>query len=205
MVFSKILLSVFSAFIMSSGIQAQDIPFPLDKACVAWKTKKTMFLFKRENPIGINCKIDVSFKADETGKGYVIILTAPIKNFDSGNEHRDKDVFEILGGPKQADIIVTTASYSKEDWLVMLDGLGILDLNMKLAGETFTLNIPIEMNNDLMSGNMRANFSDFNIKAPKVAFGLVASVAENLDLAFSIPRSEIKGLSEAISLEKAGN
>lgn len=205
MVFSGFLISVLSAFILSSSMYAQDIPFPLDKACVAWKTKKTMFVFKRETPIGINCNIDVSFKADETGKAYVIILTAPIKNFDSGDEHRDKDVFEILGGPKQADILVTTAPYSKEDWRVMLDGIGILDFNMKLAGETFTFNMPIEMNNDLMSGNMRANFSDFNIKAPKVAFGLIADVSENLDLAFSIPKSEIKGLTEAISFEKAGN
>lgn len=204
MTISKLLLPIILVFISTNNVFAEDIPFPLDKACIAWKTNKTMFLFKRQSPVGINCKVDISITPDETGKTYSISLEAPIKSFDSGDEHRDKDVFEILGGQKQANILVSTSAYSKKDWLDIFDG-GQADAIMQLGGNKFNLTIPFETNNDVLTGVMKTKFSDFNIKAPKVVFGLVANVSENLDLAFSIPKTEIKGIAPLYPNNKAGN
>ena len=93
---------------------ASGVVFPEGKACVAWKTRKTMFLLKKVEPVGINCSVNI--RIDSKGVGKQVIVEIPIAAFDSGEKMRDKKVQEILKSDVAPALVFTSRIYTSEEW-----------------------------------------------------------------------------------------
>lgn len=62
--------------------------------CVAWKARKVIALVKTVEPIGKNCKITTELKGSRDS--FRFLADFPVKNFDSNEPDRDKEVTKIL-------------------------------------------------------------------------------------------------------------
>ena len=106
---------IFIIFILSFSVESESKMLVFKKNhCVAWKTKKRMFLTRFLEPIGINCSLKTQFKRDDSG--FYIEVKVPIKGFDSKEPKRDKEILKILKSDLQPIIIIRTKSYSLEQW-----------------------------------------------------------------------------------------
>jgi len=171
------------------------IPWPAEKSCVAWQTKKTMFLFNSVVPIGINCEIAVK---DTVGvAGHQITLTAPIERFDSGEASRDKEVLILLKGDVQPVLEFQSKPLEEAKWTTLLNGeLKQLDGELKLGGKSYPVTAELTVSGDkdakTFEGVIASTFTAFDIKPPKVAGGIVASVEDALNLRFKILSKDIQ-------------
>lgn len=172
-------------FLLSS--QAYSIEFPSDH-CVAWKTLKTQFMFKRVEAVGVSCEISAEIVSIKNGV-YVARVEVPIKSFDSGNPSRDEDVFEILKGSFQPNIVVETIEMSRKDLESVFAGnqskvIGII----QVASKSYPVEIQLT---GALKGVIITKFSDFEIAPPSVLGGLIAKVDDSLELHFRLNRKKV--------------
>jgi hypothetical protein len=175
------------AFVSNKG---QAIEFKGDH-CVAWKTQKIQFMFIDDQPVGKSCEVSVEVVATED-KNYLIRVEVPIMSFNSGEKSRDEDVFDILRGRYQPNILVETTAMSKQDLVKAIKGkqkkvIGIIQIGNK------SFPVEIKMVGPL-KGVISAKFSDFDIEPPKVLGGIIASVEDKLELHFKFNLKKIENL-----------
>jgi len=172
---------------------AAGVAFPDGKACAAWKTKKTMFLFKKLEPVGMNCAVTAKVAADGAGKR--VIVEIPIAAFDSGEPARDKQVLRILKADVAPSLVFTSRVYAPAEWEAVRAGKSAaIEGTLAIGGESFPVSAPIVLSADAapaVSGEFTTTFTNFKIAPPKVAGGLVASVQDYLELHYRIPLSAV--------------
>ena len=181
--------------------------FPFRQSCAAWLAKKNYFFFVGKEPIGINCKITNTAIVE---KGFIQIKSLiPIKNFDSKNETRDKDVASLLGAAKQANIVFQSDKLAiselekrvrKKYWELP----GMLKINN--IDYPISLNIKnSQKNNDVIfHSTIETKISKFNITPPKVAAGLIMKVEDDIKLSIQLQLSDIVNLpTELITAAKS--
>lgn len=169
-----------------------DVSFPKDH-CVAWKTKKTMFLFKKLEPVGISCEVTTTILKDEDGEPFLKV-EVPIKSFDSGETKRDLEVVRILKADKQANLIFKTSEAfkiydTKKDFGDNFSG------ELIIGGAKNPVNFRVfKIKKDgkfFYKGKATLKYTDLNISPPSVAGGAVAKVKDYLELHFRFSHDKI--------------
>lgn len=184
--------------ILFLSVSAASKNFPADGHCVAWETKKRMFLVKKVYPVGVNCSIQTAMR--EAAKGqWQLEGRFPIKKFESGEKDRDAEVFVILQGEKQADLIFKTQQLTAVQWKALLNGESAKFLGeLIIGGKSFAVEVPASISGEgdarQVKGVLETKFSKLGIKPPKVAGGAIAKVKDLLKLHFQLQLKHVKGL-----------
>ncbi len=176
-----------------AAAQAQD--FPAGAHCVAWRTQKTMFLLSKETPVGLNCKVQTNLK--DNGGQKVLEVSIPIQGFDSKSAQRDADVFTLLKGPQQPDLLFRSEQLSNERLLSLAKDGGTVEGQLTIGGKAYPVSFAVRVetvnNAPVFFGSFQGTFSQFDIESPRVAAGLIAKVDDKLELIFQFQKSELKG------------
>lgn len=192
--FSTILVCVF---IFGANVWADSIHFSENQSCVAWKTRKTMFLVKQVEPVGMNCEIIQKIESAE-GK-YSLIVEIPIAKFDSGEPSRDKEVLNILGAKQNPNLKYKSAALDAEVLARMKSEPVAIDGFLEVDGRPYPVQFMVKATalgtDTIFEGQSIGKFSDFKIGRIKVALGLIASVDDYLELHFHLLSSKIDGFS----------
>lgn len=176
--------------------QAQLTTWPPGKTCAAWWTKKTMFLVKNSEAVGVNCHLDVSLV--ESAASRKILVKIPVAKFDSGEADRDRDVIQMLGGSQHPILEFESAPFDEAQWKALLQReTNSVTGTLKVNGQKYPLKVDVAVhgkNADVfIDGMVDTTFSAFKIKPPVVAGGLVANVRDILYLQFHIRGADITG------------
>ncbi len=190
--FKLICAAVLSSVVIASTSTAwgADISFPKNQNCVAWKTKKTMFLVKSEEPVGINCSITLTVSSPTAGLKQVLVKV-PIDKFDSGEVDRDKEVLLLLKADRQKDLEFLSKEITEAQWPDYLAGkMSVLQGALRIAGESYPVDVQLKKSEDtaqdMLSGSLETTFTAFKIEPPSVAGGVVAKVKDTLTLVFQL-------------------
>lgn len=165
--------------------------------CVAYKVEKTMFFFKKDTVVGKNC--DVSAQVlPEVGGLYHIEVNIPIRSFDSQDSERDKDVMKILKASERPELTFKSVSLSIEQWHELFAKNDFdLDGDLAIGQKSFPVKLKSHYQDKSdfaeIDGVGKARFQDFEIKPPKVAGGVLASVKPELELHFHFTSQRILG------------
>jgi len=177
-------------FILSFVVHSKNVDFFKDN-CVAWKTKKKMFLVKRLEPVGMSCEAKASV---EKGDKPYLKVEVPISSFDSGERKRDKEVLKILQAGKQKNLIFKSVEAlkiynSKKSLNMSVSGF------LVIAGEEFVVNFNVSKlkkdNKIYYTGKSILKYTDLKIKPPSVAGGAVAKVKDYLELHFRFSEESV--------------
>lgn len=187
-------IALFAAAILALGAvlpAAARVPgFEPDKTCVAWKTRKTLFVFKKLEPAGVSCAVKVEAVPENGARRLRVVV--PIASFDSGEGARDKHVLEILKAAVQPELVFLSKPYGAKEWTDLREGRApLLKGDLRIGGADFPVSLSVSVADGAAFGSVWTRFGAFNIPAPSVAGGLVAKVAEELELGYRIPLAEV--------------
>lgn len=169
---------------------AQVPGFAPDKTCVAWKTRKRLFVFKKLEPAGVSCAVKVEAVPEKDARRLRVVV--PIASFDSGEAARDKYVLEILKASVQPELVFLSKPYGAKAWADLREGrASAIDGHLRIGGTDFPVSLSAAVADGAAVGSVKTRFDSFKIPAPSVAGGLVAKVADDLELRYRIPLSEV--------------
>lgn len=199
-IFSLILggLAFVSLSVLENDIQAANV-LSSGSHCVAWKTKKTLGLVKRVEPVGKSCSVTVK-AVKHGGNKLGAEMSVPIRSFNSGDSDRDKEVLNILKAKIQPNIEFKTALLSESEWKKMLSsGGGSIKGTLKVAGKSFATTLNAKVRNGgtkEVSGQITTKFTSLGIKPPEVGpGGSIAKVDDYLELHFNFVASQLQNKS----------
>ncbi len=189
--------SAVAAVLALAAASAGAVPFPAGKACAAWKTKKTMFLFRHLEPVGMNCSVRAGVETLGTVKR--LRLAIPIAKFDSGQKSRDAEVVKILGGAAQPELEFLSRAYTTSEWeSLRTTPAAAVEGALRIGGKDFPVTAPFALVGEgadaAAVGSFVTSFSAFAIVPPAVGGGLVAQVQDYLELHYRVPLSQVTGL-----------
>lgn len=156
--------------------------------CVAYRAKKRMFLVNTINVVGKSCDVAIQVMP-ETGGLYHVEMTVPIRSLKSGEEKRDQDVARLLKADQEPEMVFRSNSLSLEEWQRLI-GEGQFRLNgqLKVAGSSHPIESQINVvkseGNVEVDGLVKTSFKNLQLKPPRLAMGLFASVKDDLELHF---------------------
>lgn len=187
-------LVLAGSFVTESDIQAAGV-LGAGTHCVAWKTKKTLGLVKRVEPVGKSCQATV--KAVKQGGKLGAEMSVPIRSFSSGDKDRDKEVPKILKANVQPNIEFKTALLSEAEWKKMLSaGSGTVKGTLKVGGKSVAMNVNAKLRkggNKEVYGQITTKFTTLGIKPPEVGpGGSIAKVDDYLELHFNFVASKLQ-------------
>lgn len=177
------------AFSSMPETQAVSAVVPAGKHCVAWKTKKTLGLVKRVEPVGMSCSATI--KAVKAGANLSAEVTVPIASFDSGEKKRDSEVLKILQANVAPNLVYQVDPLPAATWQAMLkNGSGPVRGTLSIAGKTYPLSTTAKVRksggNIEVYGTIITKFSSLGIKPPMVGpGGSIAKVDDYLELHFN--------------------
>lgn len=189
-------IAVSFACTVSFAEQLPPVKWP-EKSAVAWQTSKTMFLFKEEQPVGIST--DVVATLESNSGNHVLIVTVPVKSFDSGEEERDAEVKKILKADKQENIVFRSEPVQTIEWQDLISGnTSSLKGQLSIGGNAYPTLFQVlrqgKGEQAKLEGRLETTFTDFEIEPPSVAAGLVAKVDDKLILHSQLFLKDIYGL-----------
>ena len=137
----KILLTVLFISSLSDPVRASS-PFPAGQNCVAWKARKTMFLMKNVEAVGVNCKVQIQLET--TAPSHVQVKVAiPLAEFKSGEEERDLEVRKLLREEAQPELLFLSDTITAKDWPLVLSGnYNSLKGVLKIGGKNSQTSVP---------------------------------------------------------------
>ncbi|MBI2387657.1 MAG: YceI family protein [Elusimicrobia bacterium] len=169
---------------------AQTPGFAPDKACVSWKTRKRLFLFKKLEPAGLSCAVKVEAVPEKGARR--LRVAVPVASFDSGEPARDKHVLEILKASVQPELVFLSKPYGAKEWADLREGrAAAIEGDLRIGGADYPVALSAAVGDGAAFGTVKTRFDAFNIPAPAVAGGLVAKVADELELGYRIPLAEV--------------
>lgn len=167
--------------------------------CVAWKARKVIALVKTVEPIGKNCKITTELKGSRDS--FRFLADFPVKNFDSNEPDRDKEVTKILKANDHPSIRFESEGLSADQWNKILEKKSAtITGTLKVAGRSRLIDFPITIktytpNNKpsySISGKLITKYSNFRISPPSVGGGLIAKAKDYLELHVHFQSEKIK-------------
>ena len=183
-----------AAMLAASAAGAAGVVFPEGKACVAWKVRKTMFLFRTIEPVGMNCAVRAVVVND--GGLRRLRVSVPIAAFDSGAPRRDKEVLQILKADIQPEIEFLSRSYMPGEWESLRgEGGKTIEGELRIGRTRYPIAAPFAIVGEgpdaAAAGLILTSFSAFSITPPTVGGGLVAQVADYLEFHYRVPLSDV--------------
>ena len=166
------------------GYARPAIDFPDGQNCVAWKAKKTMFLFRKSEPVGLNCKIRIRVESPAPSH-YQVTVNIPLGEFSSGEAERDLEVRKLLREDKQADLLFISDTLTGRDWPSYLEGsLPLVKGALKVGGQNYPVTLQLQKRTGPapLYGKIEVSLKSLEVAAPAVAGGLVAQVDDIVEL-----------------------
>lgn len=165
--------------------------------CVQYHTRKTMFLFKKEEVWGSNCSVTAELQKE--GTAAALKITIPIEKFDSGNSSRDEDVKNILKYAEHPMMTFVMDKMEIEEMKKMVSSAGESTIpgQLKIGGVSHPVQFKVKVQKDgggaqyWISGKMETTFTHFQIQPPKVGGGLVAKTDDWLELEVALPGAKL--------------
>lgn len=153
-----------------------------------FKSKADMLFFIDDEIIGVNHKINGTLEINNQNiKGEILINSA---TFDTENEKRDSHIREILNHEKYKNIIINI----KEE--LIKGNKTFLKSSLFINGILKEINIPIkkELKNSslIYTGKIVVKYSDFNIKAPTVAGGVIKKAKDEIEIGARVTFEKVK-------------
>jgi hypothetical protein len=195
-------LSFFAIVFLFINVSAMAAVFKEDQNhCVAWKTKKRMFLVSSQEPVGVSCTPTVELQLGDHNK---LILWVEIKtsSFQSGEEERDQEVVKLLG----EKVVLKSDERTESEWRDFLKKkAGTLNMNLEINNKSYSLPASFEIKfpseieegkSIQVKGKVVTQFSKINIEPPSVGGGLVASVKDFLELHYQFSLNKIEGFDQ---------
>ncbi len=173
---------------MGAAVLARAEPpvYAADKACVAWKTSKRLFLVKRLDPVGVNCAVTVEAVTEKDSRR--LRVRVPIAAFDSGDLKRDSHVAQILGAETRPELVFLSRPLAAKDWAALREGkTPELEGVLAVRGADYPVTLSVAVAGGTVSGSARTSYRAFKLEPPSVAGGIVAKVAEELELLYHLP------------------
>ena len=169
------------------------VEFPSGQNCVAWKARKTMFLFSKSEPVGTNCNITV--KVDVPAPSHFqVTVVVPLAEFKSGELERDQEIRKLLKEEVQPDLIFLSDTITARDWPSYLDGsIAAMKGVLKIGGRAYPVILQLQKRGDgqPLVGKVDVSLKALEIEAPGFAGGLVAKVDDTIELSFQVtPRPD---------------
>lgn len=190
MITSKALLAAAAIAFAASASPAEGMGSDPSKPCVAWAANKRLFVFKKLAPVGVSCAVKVAAVPDQDARR--LRVAVPIASFDSGEPARDKHVLELLKSSLEPELVFLSKPYGAKEWEDLKAGrTESIDGTLRVAGEEFPISLSVAVAGGAASGKIRTSFTAFKMSPPSVAGGLVAKVADELELRYRIPLSEV--------------
>ena len=180
---------------------AEDAIFEAGDHCVAYRTIKEMFFGFDTEIVGRSCEVTAALVAAEDGVGSQVVVTVPVKSFDSGNFLRDGSVSELLGAEVQPDLRFVSNPIDVEALRGALAARRfVLPGTLRLAGRAYRVDFPLEVvgiaGQHAVVGRLPTTFEAFEIEVPTVAGGLIARPHEDLELVVHLDVARVEGLVE---------
>ncbi len=179
------------SFMLSMGLSGQlfaAVDFPAGQNCVAWKAHKTMFLFKKVEPVGLHCKLKI--QVDNPAPSHVqVTVTVPLADFNSGDAERDSEVRKLLKEDVQPELVFVSDTTTARDWPSYLNGtLSTLKGVLKIGGKSHPVVLQLQkrVDNQPLVGRVDVSLKALEIEAPGFAGGLVAKVEDTIELWFQV-------------------
>ncbi|OWW25918.1 hypothetical protein B4Q04_10040 [Zobellia sp. OII3] len=137
------------------------------------------------NPVHVDYyKEGNRIKFDETA------LVLNVDCFDCGGRGINRDLRDILKSEEQPHIFL----FLKEIKPIESTAAYKVVLDIEIAGETNTYEVPVEVEKDnklLIKGDLNISLPDHNIAAPSKLFGLI-NIHENVEISFKLGVKEIR-------------
>ncbi|MBK7843178.1 MAG: YceI family protein [Bdellovibrionales bacterium] len=177
---------------------ANDSLFDDASHCVAYKTKKKILMIHRVNVVGYNCQVSTQI-VPEVDEKYHFEMQVQARGFESGESERDKDVQKILKAESFPQISFKTSGRSKSEWQALLDKkVFLLDGNLDIGGSSYPVsaNVTLDSKNKIhiANGSVTRKFTELGISPPKLGMGILASVADKVELHFQIRADKTLGI-----------
>lgn len=190
--------AVFALSFGSELALANDSLFDGASHCVAYKTKKKILMIHRVNVVGYNCQVSTQI-VPEVDEKYHFEMQVQARGFESGESERDRDVQKILKAESFPQISFKTSGRSKSEWQALLDKkVFLLDGNLEIGGSSYPVsaNVTLDSKNKIHIANgwVTRKFTELGISPPKLGMGILASVADKVELHFQIRADKILGI-----------
>ncbi|NQZ02032.1 MAG: YceI family protein [Bdellovibrionales bacterium] len=193
-----LLVGVVSQLSFAASIEKVD--FPEGKSCVAYKTKKVLFLVSTVTVVGQNCQVSAEV-IPEPDNNFHLEIGIPISGFKSGEAERDREVAQLLKVDVAKDLEFISESISMDQWRRRI-AQGEFDLSgdLKIGKKKYKITIEISQTPEeaVFVGRHRSKFKKFDMEPPKLLAGLGAKVSDKLQLLFQLNTSEVLGAQSII-------
>ncbi|MCC7406377.1 MAG: YceI family protein [Bdellovibrionales bacterium] len=189
-----LLLSLAAVF---AGARAEILSSE-ESHCVAYKTRKTLFLVRSVDVVGKNCQVS-SQVLPELGGRYLIEVRIQAGAFESGESERDRDVVKILKADKFQELIFRTSAWPALQWEQLFrQNSFVLGGELTIAGAAHPVQASVRLIRSgeavVASGVITTQFKELGIEPPKLGMGILAQVKDNLELHFQLRGDKTLGI-----------
>ena len=194
-------LGLFACLGPAAVSAADDEIFSPGDHCVAYRTVKDLLFAVDAEITGRNCDVSASLVASEGGAGPRVVVSVPIRRFNSRNFFRDRKVADLLGVKIQPDLRFTSDPIDAEAVRAEL-AEGNLHVSgvLTIGGKDFPLEFPLEIalhaGGHTVKGRLPTTFAAFEVEVPTVAGGLIARPHEDLEIVVHLDPERIEGLDD---------
>ena len=159
--------------------------------CVSWNATVRILFVGDEGASGKSCMGRLGLEKKGDGLASVVLTVAP-DSFDSGEERRDEEVADLLGGPEGKALVFTSeglespgpgASFPKS-----------LRGTLQVRGVSHGVTLEIQEIEGRIQVHTEVSLRALGIEAPKLAWGLVGEVRDSLVLKGEVPRPTLERL-----------
>ncbi len=176
--------------------------FQPGESCVAWQAQKRMYMIRKVNPVGMNCKLQIEMNSVDK-KTYRFLLKAAIKDFNSGEAERDEAVFNLLKGKKQPRILITTEPMDSQAWHNFLNNpKQDMQVKLSVAEQTTLIHAHVFVDSSaegyVIRGQVPISLKSLGLTAPEVGYGVITKVSDNMELHFQIQSNQIKDIDQVL-------
>jgi polyisoprenoid-binding protein YceI len=190
---------LWAALVIGSPLWAAPLPSPLapDSHCVAYEAQKVTFFLAKSMVTGTNCEVSAQVLPDLGGL-YHVEVNIPLKGFSSGDVARDQDVREVLKEKEKPELTFRSEALTAEQWRELF---GKTDFDIKGTLSVGNGTFPLTMHSHyitkddaaVVDGTAEVRFSDFGLRPPRVAAGIVTKAKPDLKLFFRLQSQRILG------------
>ena len=199
------------AFVLSLSLAAvfavarAEILSSEESHCVAYKTRKTLFLVRSVDVVGKNCQVS-SQVLPELGGRYLIEVRIQAGAFESGESERDRDVVKILKADKFQELIFRTSAWPSLQWEQLFRQSNfVLGGELTIAGAAHPVQASVRLMRSgqavVASGVITTQFKELGIEPPKLGMGILAQVKDKLELHFQLRGDKTLGIDSLLDSE----
>ena len=167
---------------------------PKDRACVAWRASKRVWMILHLEAVGVSCEVKV--RAVEEKGARSVRVSFPASSLRSGEPLRDFHVQESLGAASAPLVEFVSRPYSPNDWAALRSGkAGELEGRLLLGGGSYPLRLPFTLTGSgaeaAAEGAVMTSLKDFDISAPVAQSPVLMKVEDAMELDYRVPLASL--------------